>query len=931
MAPIRRRRDIIDRETLIAEIDELLDDAGTSRRTQGAVLSRLKDALTRGRVEIRRRFESDAVAGGETVRSLAYLVDELIAVIHHIASDKIYPQSRSTKGESICILATGGYGRATLAPFSDIDLMFLLPYKQTPRGEQVVEYMLYTLWDLGLKVGHATRTVDDAIRLSRDDITIRTSVLESRWLLGAKELYEDFRTRFLKQVLANTGPEYVEAKLAERDERHERMGDTRYVLEPNVKEGKGGLRDLNTLFWIAKYLYRVDTATDLVTAGVFTRDDALRFSKARNFLWTVRCHLHYLSGRPEERLTFDVQPTIAQRLGYTDRTSVRGVERFMKHYFLVAKDVGDLTRILCAVLEEQHKKRQTSSVRALFARSAKGRREQTIDGFRLDGGRLTVDAADTFRQAPVKLLGLFHAAQAHDLDIHPNALRLVRQNLNLIDAKLREDAEANRLFLDMLTSAKGPRATLTRLNEAGVFGRFVPDFGRVVAQMQFDMYHVYTVDEHTIRALGILHGIETGELAEDHPISSKVIHELQSRRVLYVAVFLHDIAKGRGGNHSILGAEVAEKLGPRFNLSEWETGTVSWLVRHHLIMSETAFKRDLDDPKAIADFAEAVQSPERLRLLLVLTVADIRAVGPGVWNGWKATLLRDLYWRAMEILTGGSITTQADARIKASKTALAARLADWRADEIAAHLALGYDSYWLAFDVNELERQARLVRAAEAEKLPLCIETATDSENDVTEVIVYTQDHPGLFSRIAGAMALSGATIVDAKIVTLTNGMALDSFTVQDSAGGAFAGQERLRRLRARMDEALTGRLNIRKELATMRRTSTGEARARAFHVAPRVLIDNKVSRQHTVIEVNGRDRPGFLYDVTAALTQLGLQIASAHISTFGERVVDAFYVKDIFGLRVERPEQVERIRTALLAAISEPPAVPAATASAAE
>jgi len=930
MARIRRRRDIIDRETLIAEIAEKLADSGPVSRTQGAVLASLKDALARGRVEIRRRFESDSVAGGETVRALAYLVDELIAVIHHIAADKVYPLSSSTKGETICIIATGGYGRGTLAPFSDIDLMFLLPYKQTPRGEQVVEYILYTLWDLGLKVGHATRTVDDAIRLARDDITIRTSVLESRWLLGAKELYEEFRARFLKQVLANTGPAYVEAKLAERDERHERMGDTRYVLEPNVKEGKGGLRDLNTLFWIAKYLYRADTATDLVTAGVFTRDDALRFSKARNFLWTVRCHLHYLAGRPEERLTFDVQPTIAQSLGYTDRAGGRGVERFMKHYFLVAKDVGDLTRILCAVLEEQHKKRQTSAVRALFALPGRGRREETIGGFRLDGGRLTVDA-DSFRQAPVKLLGLFHAAQEHDLDIHPNALRLVRQNLNLIDDKLRQDPEANRLFLDMLTSTKGPRATLTRLNEAGVFGRFVPDFGRVVAQMQFDMYHVYTVDEHTIRALGILHGIETGELAEDHPISSKVIHEVQSRRALYVALFLHDIAKGRGGDHSVIGAEIGEKLGPRFGLSEWETGTVSWLVRYHLLMSDTAFKRDLDDPKAVADFAEAVQSPERLRLLLVLTVADIRAVGPGVWNGWKATLLRDLYWRAMEVLTGGSVTVQAGARARKAKESLAARLTDWPQADVEAHLALGYDSYWLSFDIEKLERHARIVRAAEATQSPLHIETEIDPENDVSDVVVYTQDHPGLFSRIAGAMALSGASIVDAKIVTLTNGMALDTFTVQDSAGGAFAGHERVRRLRERMDQALSGRLHLRKELDAVRRRSGGGARTRAFHVAPRVLIDNKVSRQHTVIEVNGRDRPGFLFDVTAALTQLGLQIASAHISTFGERVVDVFYVKDVFGLRIERPEQLERIRATLLDTLSDLPNEPAATAAAAE
>jgi [protein-PII] uridylyltransferase len=909
---VRKRQEIIDSAAGRAALDELLGWSGYSTTTQPKVLALLKDVLARGRDEIRRRFVAERVSGGETVRAQAFLIDEVIGLIQH-AAEHVYPLANPTKGEQLSIVATGGYGRGTLAPYSDIDLMFLLPYKQTPRGEQVVEFILYRLWDLGLKVGHATRTVDEAIRYARDDIMVRTSVLECRFLLGEKALFEDFRARFFKEVVEGTGPDYVEAKLAERDVRHERMGDTRYVLEPNIKEGKGGLRDLNTLFWIAKYLYQVDTAADLVAEGVFTRDDARLFAKAENFLWTVRYHLHDIAGRPEERLTFDVQPTIGERLGYTDRAGVQGVERFMKHYFLVAKDIGDLTRVLCAVLEEHNKKRQ-----GFFSWRGMSRRSQEVAGFQVDNGRLIVEDGNVFEKAPVRLLTLFHAAQAHDLDIHPNALRLVSQNLNLIDKSLRADPEANRLFVDMMTSPIGPRVTLTRLNEAGVLGRFVPDFGRIVAQMQFDMYHVYTVDEHTIRALDILHGIEFGRLSDEHPVSSHVIHEVQSRRVLYVALFLHDIAKGRGGNHSILGEGIANRVGPRFGLEPWETETVAWLVRNHLVMSDIAFKRDLDDPKTISDFIEIVQSPERLRLLLVLTVADIRAVGPGVWNGWKAALLRELYYRAVEVMTGGAPDGRVGARVDAARDKLRERLREWTGAEIDAHLARGYDAYWLTFDTKTHEHHARTVREAEKRGLDLHIETSVDHDRDVTEILVYTPDHPGLFSRIAGAMALSGANIVDAKITTLANGMALDSFSIQDADGGSFDCKERLSRLWSRIEAALSSRLHIRQELADMGGRGSSAARARAFHVAPRVLIDNRASGQHTVIEVNGRDRPGFLYDVTAALTQVGLQIASAHIATYGERAVDVFYVKDVFGLRIERPEQIERIRVTLLAAVAQ-------------
>jgi [protein-PII] uridylyltransferase len=912
MTAIPQQREIIDRRVLSAKLDALAEAAGGGAGARPAVLAELKAALKAGRDEIRQRFEG-GWGGRETLRALAFLDDQLIRALYDFATQHVYPLANPTAAEHQAIVAVGGYGRGELAPYSDIDLLFLRAYKLTPHTEQVVEYILYMLWDLGLKVGHATRSVDECIRMARNDHTVRTALLESRYLWGEQALYNDMRRRFLADI-SGSEVEFVEAKLGERDERHRKLGDSRYVLEPNVKDGKGGLRDLHTLYWIAKYIYRVDDVGDLVDRGVFTAREAADFEKARDFLSTVRCHLHYLADRPEDRLTFDLQPEIARRLGYRDHAGTRGVERFMKHYYLVAKEVGDLTRIFCSALEAEHKRRPR------FRLPMFSGREKALDGFVVaEGGWLKVKKESAFGDDPVNFLRLFHVAQENDLDIHPATLRLITQNLKRVDS-VRTNGEANRLFLEILTSRKDPETALKRLNEAGVLGRFIPDFGRVVAQMQYDMYHVYTVDEHAIRAIGLLHDIEVGTLKEDHPLSTDIVHKVQSRRALYLAVLLHDIAKGRGGDHSKLGAEVAQKLGPRLGLSDEETDTVAWLVLYHLAMSNTAQRRDIDDPKTIRDFVELVQSPERLRLLLVLTVVDMRATGPHVWNGWKAALLRELYWRTEEEMSG-SASGGSKRRVIAAQAALQSKLTDWTGDEIEAHLARGYPSYWLSLDTDTLVRHAALVRAAERERRAIMIDHRIDTWRAITEVTIYTADHPGLFSQIAGAMALSGASIVDAKIYTMTNGKALDIFWIQDAEHGAFDEPERLKRLDKRIEEALTGQLRPSRELA--RRQALPD-RARAFAVPPRVLIDNTASATHTLIEVNGRDRPGLLYDVTRALTDLGLQISTAKISTFGERVVDVFYVKDIFGVKVEHQRKLEEIRARLYQALADPGGEPA-------
>ncbi len=897
------RRSIVRRRALEEALGRLVEDLPTGNEPpRPQVLALLREALANGRAEIRRRFETPGPLrndGPAVLSATSFLMDQLVRVIFDFAEGHVYPAANPSAAERLGLMATGGFGRGELAPLSDLDLLFLRPYKQTPRGEQIVEYMLYLLWDMGLKVGHATRTVEESLRYADRDHTIRTALLEARYIWGDRALCDDLMKAFAQRFTGGDGRDFVEAKLGERDERHRRMGDSRYVVEPNVKEGKGGLRDLHTLFWIAKYLYRVDQPAELVAKGVLTQIEARHFQRADRFLTTVRCHIHYLTGRADDRLSFDLQREIATRLGYQDRLRSRGVERFMKHYFLHAKTVGDLTRIFVAALEASQKRKPTLA--ALW----QSLRPRQLEGFRLDGQRLAAATPEAFVQDPVAILRLFHVAQENDLDIHPATLRLITQNIRLVD-RLRSDPEANRLFMAMLTSRHDPETTLRRLNEAGVFGRFVPDFGRVVAQTQHDMYHTYTVDEHTIRAIGILASIESGSLKDDHPLSAEIVHKIISRPVLYLSVLLHDIAKGRGGDHSVLGADVAMQLCPRVGLSAAETETVAWLVRYHLAMSATAFQRDLMDPKTIDNFAALVQSPERLKLLLVLTVADIRAVGPNVWNGWKAALLRQLYYAAERVMSGGTLSGGRAERIKAIQAEVSDKLVGWSDAEKEAHFARGYAPYWLSFPVDTLARQAELVRRAEREHQPLAIEHRIDPTRSATEVTIHTLDTHGLFARLAGAMAISGANIVDAKIFTLASGMALDTFWLQDLEGKPFDGPQRLARLAARVELALSNRLDIQRELDSQR--SSWPRRDRVFTVQPRVLIDNNASDTFTVIEVNGRDRPGFLHVVTRALTRCSLQITSAHITTYGERAVDVFYVKDLFGLKVVNQDKLKQV-----------------------
>jgi len=911
--------DFIDSDALRHELTALtakFDGDGSSPEIRAKVLARLKEVRGDALEKIEKQLFEDGQGTG-CARRISAVQDEIIRVIYDFAFWHVYRVTNPSSAERMAIVAVGGYGRGTLAPGSDIDLLFLLPYKQTPWGESVVEYILYMLWDMGLKVGHATRQVDDCIRLSKEDMTIRTSILEARLLWGEESLFDDLLARFEKSVVKGSTRQFVEAKLAERDARHERQGQSRYLVEPNVKEGKGGLRDLHTLFWIAKYHYRVKAGRELVKAGVFSVAENNRFRKCEDFLWAVRCHIHFQTGRAEERLSFDIQREIATRLGYTSHPGMKDVERFMKHYFLIAKDVGDLTRILCQELEEQHVKRVPGLNR--FFRF--GRRQKKLpesDRFVLDNNRINIAEPTVFEDDPVDLIRIFHLADKHNVAFHPDALHAIARSLKLIGKELRANEEANALFLDILTSRNDPETVLRRMNETGVLGRFVPDFGKIVAMMQFNMYHHYTVDEHLLRAIGILSEIERGELAGEHPLSDKLFPGLQDRKVLYTALFIHDIAKGRPEDHSIAGARIARRLGPRFGLDAEQTALVAWLVEEHLKMSIIAQSRDLNDRKTIADFAAIVQTLERLKLLLILTVADIKAVGPGVWNGWKGQLLRTLYYETELVLTGGHSEVSRDQRVAASREELAAALEGWSKREIREIQALHYPAYWLRVDRDTRIAHAEFLKEAKKAKKTFATSVSTREFEGITEITLLAPDHPRLLSIIAGACSATGANIVDAQIFTTTDGRAFDTIFVTREFDIDADELRRGERIGDLIGQVLAGEVKLLDAIAS-KAAKTSRRRLRAFTVETRILVNNDLSDRFTVLEVSGRDRPGLLYDLTRLISDLNLDIGSAHIATFGERFVDVFYVTDLTGQKVTNGSRKAAIRRKLAAAVEGP------------
>ncbi|HEV7227815.1 [protein-PII] uridylyltransferase [Brevundimonas sp.] len=836
--------------------------------------------LSSGRDRATRRLEAGA-GGVDTARLYAQAADAAVAALWDFASGRLFPAANPTQAERLSLLAVGGYGRGVLAPHSDLDLLFLRPWKTTPRAEQVTEFVLYVLWDLGLKVGASARSVDECLKLSRSDMTIRTALLEARPLAGDAALSAEMIEKFRAFVRKADPRPFIAAKLEERDARHEKAGAVRNRVEPNVKDGKGGLRDLNALFWIARGLSPDSPDGEATLNEILTARERRLFAEAADFLWRVRHHMHLTAGRAVEALTFDLQPEVARRMGWRGRGDEPAVERFMRRYFLVAGDVGALTRAFAAQLEARGQK-ATLSLSRLFPPRL---RKLATEGFVVVGGRLSVTGPEVFAADPVKLLDLFRVMDAEDLDLHPDAFAAVSRSLNLVTPQLRRDTRAARAFLDVLAWGQRPYRVLSVMNAVGLLGRFLPEWGRIVGQTQFNMYHAYTVDEHTLQAVGVINDVQRGKLKDDHPLASEIVHRIVDFEALMLGMLLHDVGKGGDRGQLEDGAIAARRACQRLGVDPRRTELVCWLVASHLILSDVAQKRDVSDPATVRAFAERVGDPERLRMLLVLTVADVRAVGPGVFNSWKGGLMRDLF-RRVDALFRGEDADEVDPA--AGFEALLDRARD---ETVAADALVDWD-------------QPKIGGRA------------------TTRVAVAAPDRPRLFADLAAALAAEGADVVGARIGSVGDGLTLDVFEVQDGAARPY-GQDEPRRL-ARLLERLADAARTPIVRPATPAPAAPNPRRAAFDVRPVVMVDLETVDDAAVVEVSGPDRPGLLAALAAALADGGWQIRSAHVANFGERAVDAFYLTDRDGSKPRPGKRLDALRGALAAVLeAAPPPLP--------
>lgn len=858
----------------------------------------LKKMLKSGEEEIARRFSySKRIdAGYQAARERAYLIDQMIHAIYDIAVERIFPLSNPTQGERLTIIALGGYGRGELAPYSDIDLLFVQGYRSNAWVEQVVEYILYRLWDLGLKPGYAIRTVKEALSWIKGDLIARTSLMEARLLTGDAEIFNQVIKESRGQFSAKSANLFVKEKLAERDARLARFGQSRYSLQPNIKEGKGGLRDLHLVRWLARSRGFYSMA-DMIDQGYLTKLEAEQFLRAEKIIWLYRFHLHDIARRAEESLSFDHQVEIAKRLALKAKPGLNPVERLMRLYFRNTRRVGRLLQsFLIRFLDTEQKTREIEK-----------------EGFLVSNAEIGMKIPSQFQKAPLDLLRIFTLAQKEQKRVKLSTLHQIQKDVHLID-QWRNDAEINDQFLTLIRSPHEPERWLHRLNETGILGRFLPDFGRIIDQVQFDMYHHYTVDEHTIRAMGELNTLLKGALDDENPILANLARKMNETRpkILFLAVLLHDIAKGRDRDHSEVGAEIALELGPRFGLSDQETETLSWLVRYHLLMSNTAFRRNLDDPKTIENFAIQVGDRERLALLTILTIADIKAVGPKTWTSWKGQLLSDLYLRTDLELSQDHEKELHDKQLDIIKDRLRQLMQEGNSlpKEAEEFIETLPKNYLLNFPENLIRDHYRRISALRQKGQEVIMEFSSDPDKAVTKATIICLDRKGLIAQLAGAFALSGVDIVNAQIFTLPPGIALDNFILQNRVGEAIP-EYKFPDIEMKIRNVLR---NPEDELSKLHQLPlyTNPAIA-SFPVVPRVRIHQDASDDFTVLDISGRDKRGLVHALASCLSHFGCSIASAKVATFGHRAVDVFYIVGSDGKKLNDPKMIQSLTSALM------------------
>lgn len=844
-------------------------------------------------------------AGGyEIVFAYTTMMDHLIRSLFDLASQD-YINRYPSLNQRCTLVAQGGYGRRELNPHSDIDLLFLHTWKVTPYVESVAEKLLYTLWDAGLQVGHATRSVAECFRLASKEMKVKTALLDARYVCGDESLYSEFEKAVEEQLVRRNEERFIKEKLQENRLRHERYGGSVYLLEPEIKEGEGGLRDIHTALWIAKVKLKIKEIDALVPQGVLHQGDLDELKTAEDFLWRVRNELHFSSGKHQDQLTFEEQEKVALTLGFRDDGVAKGVESFMRSYYLHASQVSRLSSLII------HRLTESSNPSRPKARPA-GR--EIRPGVRVSTGVLWISDPAILAQEPENLITVFADAQRHGAEMDQTTRELVRERLSLIDESFRRSTAINATFIQILRWKERVYETLVEMHRCGVLGAFMPEFGRLLCMAQHDLYHIYTVDQHSLRLIMELERLRGGKFRELLPLLTQLIREVEKIEILYLGLLFHDIGKGYGGGHSEIGSQVARRIARRMRLNVDDTAQLEFLVRHHLLLAHTAFRRDLEDEKAIIDFARTVGSVSNLKMLYLLTYADMRAVGPEVWNHWKGSLLEDLYLQGLSVLEGlekGEFQREdRRSRIRRIQARLRRRLSGQLDRERIRHFFQSMpERYFLTTPEEQIPAHFELMEQFRDQTYLSMVQHFP--EREYSEMVICANDRPGLFARITGVFAALGLDILSARITTCKDGLILDVFRISHAGRpDVVMDSEKWARVRSTLERVLTGSADVPRLVEESGRTSL--FRRRAPKVPTVIQIDNWASDEFTVIEVYTQDRIGVLFTLTYAMHQLGLSIHLAKISTNVDQVADVFYVTDDHGRKIHEKERLEVIRYAL-------------------
>ena len=852
-----------------------------------------------------------AGAGGlEISRELTAAADALMRALFRYA-DEQHGRRFSRLNQRLSVVARGGYGRRELNPHSDIDLLFLHDYKPGPYVEVVTEVILHALWDAGLIVGYSVRNVSECIRMAAADLKEKTAILDARLLTGDEKLYAQFEKSLIADVLNRNQQAFFKAKLEESRGRHKSYGESIYLLEPQIKEGEGGLRDLHTALWLAKVKYKVHSLEELVQKAVITEAELGEVIAAQDFLFRVRNSLHFLSKRHSDQLTFEYQEQIAPILGFADGDGHGASAELMRTYYQQASAILRFSEGLIARVTE-------APAPGRFLRRSPAR--QIRPGVVIQQNLLGLGSADFFRQAPLNLVTIFGDCEAHGVELSGSAYQLVRDNLPLIDDAMRNDARTGMALMGILSARQRVAETLEAMHRAGVLGAIIPEFGNLYARVLHDLYHIYTVDRHSLAAIRELERLRNGEFKDSNALLTEVARGYDALPMVFLALLLHDIGKGHGHDHHERGALLTAQVCARLGLDGEETDLVVFLVRNHLMMSQVAQKGDVDDVRTVGDFARQAGSIDRVKALYLLTFADMRAVAPNVYNNWRDMLLSELYMKSLKVLEQGDReAVDPERRLALVKAAVRERLAaaNAPAEEIAKFLELMPERYFLTAPEGDIGIHFELMRAlAEG---PLICRHRHFPELEFSEFIVATRDQPGLFSKIAGALTANNLNILSARITTRADGIALDVFRVSHVMGLALE-EERWLRVERDLERVINGERDIVELVAAAQKGGLG-GRKFLRRVATEVTVDNRSSEQFTVVDVFSQDRVGLLFAITHTLFELGLVIHLARISTNADQALDVFYVSDREGRKITDLERMRTLRAALVERLESGPA----------